>query len=109
MFIMEFFKGFSTTEEVKFEDELIRWTRKTIPNKTLQFESWQIKVGKLIDVNGDGRIYKVILPRLCMEYIRIHADMCILLKVTRTDGANNKIIYTIPDSWGGTSPWLAES
>lgn len=108
MFTMEFFKGFSETDETKFEDNMIRWIRKRVPNPVLYFEKSQLKVGETINVDDNGFIYQVKLPRLYMEYICIHSDMCILLKVTRTDGENNRVIYKIPKSWGGTSPWYAE-
>lgn len=108
MFTMEFFKGFSEEDTTKFEDNMIRWIRKRVPNPMLFFEKSQLKVGEPINVDGNGSVYQVKLPRLCLEYICINADMCILLKVTRIDGENNRVIYKIPNSWGGMSPWYAD-
>ena len=108
MFSLEMFNGFSETNITRLEDELIRWTRKQVPNKVLFFEREALKLGETSNVDGSDFIYQVKLPRLCMEYICINAGMCILLKVTRTDGENNRIIYKIPNSWSGTSPWLSE-
>ena len=108
MFTMEFFKGFSETNETMFEDNMIRWIRKRVPNPILYFERNQLKVGETINLDENGFMYQVKLTRLCLEYICINADMCILLKVTRIDGEKPRAIYKIPNSWGGTSPWHAE-
>lgn len=108
MFSMEIFNGFSEKNIAKLEDELIRWTRKQVPNKVLFFDRKILKTGETSNVDGNDFVYQVKLQRLSMEYICINADMCILLKVTRNDGENNRIIYKIPNSWSGTSPWLSE-
>lgn len=108
MFSMEFFNGFSEKDETKFEDNMLRWIRKRLPNPILYFEKNQIKVGETVSVDGNNFIYQVKLPRLFLEYICVNANMCILLKVTRTDGENDRVIYKIPNSWGGQTPWHTE-
>ena len=105
MFALEFFRNFSETDETKFEEQIVKWTRKYTPNPVLFFDRNYFKVGETIKV--DNYTYRVKLPRICIEYIAINEKMCILLKVTQTDD-NNKIIYQIPMTWNGISPWLAD-
>ena len=108
MFTMETLKGFSETDATKFEDNMIRWIRQRVPNPILYFEKSFIKVGETINVDNNGFTYLVKLPRLNLEYICINADMCILLKVTRIEGEKTRVIYKIPNSWDGTTPWHVE-
>lgn len=94
----------------RFEDEMIYWTQEVqqyYQNSVRIFDKSNIFVGETTRVEGENYIYCVKLPRLSIEYLCITGNMCILLKVTRTDGENYEILYEIHDTWEGTHLWYS--
>ncbi len=94
----------------QFEDFLIYWTKtstKHFRNSVMLFDKSRLLVGETTNIRNSKHTYEVKLPRFTIEYICISSEMSVLTKVIRTDGKNEKILYTVPEKWSNTYIWYA--
>lgn len=107
MYSMEWYQWLSETDQEKFEDRLIRWTKECGKMAFMIFDKSILTVGMTMRIESIDSFYLVKLPRITVEYICINGDMCILRRVILKGENSEEVLYKIPDSWDGTTPWYA--
>lgn len=108
MYSMEWYKWISEKDVERFQRWLIQWSKECGKGAVFLFDKSSLGVNTAYKIEGVDSFHVIKLPRILVEYICITGEMCILRRVILTDSEPEKVIYKIPDSWNGTSPWYAD-